>query len=101
VSGTPRNVRTGEFKKLYGLLPKNIQELGEAAFKQFLKDPSHPSLRHHPLDDKKVGSHRPGSWSVSISRRYRVLYVVEGGCNVWYWAGSHAQYDRFTGKKTG
>lgn len=56
-------------------------------------------MRHHALDDSDRGSHHAGSYSVSITRRYRAVYVIEEGVNLWYWIGSHADYDRLTGKK--
>ena len=31
--------------------------------------------------------------------RYRAVYIVDGDANVWYWVGTHADYDRFTGGK--
>lgn len=64
----------------------------------FDKDPFHPSLRHHELKDTKRGNHRPESFSVSITMKYRAIYVKQGGLNVWYWIGSHADYDTLVGK---
>ena len=97
MSGKLRNRRTADFRQQYEQLPANIQKLGVAAFKRFCDDPSHPSLRLHELGDSKRGSHLPGSRSVSITRRYRAVYVVKDGVNVWYWVGTHAEYDRFSG----
>lgn len=53
------------------------------------------------LDDTKKGKHVPGSYSVSITMQYRAIYFldVETKQNVWYWVGTHAEYDRFTGRK--
>jgi hypothetical protein len=33
--------------------------------------------------------------------QYRAIYVVdeETDQNVWYWIGTHAQYEKFTGKR--
>jgi hypothetical protein len=39
-----------------------------------------------------------GSRSVAITRRYRAIYVVDGDTNVWYWCGSHEDYNNFVGK---
>jgi hypothetical protein len=97
MNGHARNVRTAAFKERLGRLPDFIQILAEAAFAKFLEDPSHPSLRHHRLEESKKGQHQPGSFSVSITMRYRAIYVRDGDTNVWYWIGSHADYDAFTG----
>ena len=31
--------------------------------------------------------------------KYRAIGVVDGATTVWYWIGTHADYDVFTGKK--
>ena len=45
----------------------------------------HPSLHF-----KKVGSQR----SVRVGIAYRALGVERDGDVVWYWIGSHADYDK-------
>ena len=39
----------------------------------------------------------PGSFSVSVTMNYRAIFFLDGPVNVWYWIGTHADYDRFTG----
>ncbi len=99
--GSPpnRNVRNAEFRKQFARLPEEVQKLARDAFRLFREDPSHPSLRHHELADNKRGRHRQNSRSVSITLKYRAIYVVDGDANVWYWIGSHADYNVFTGRK--
>lgn len=94
-----RNVRTGDFKKLFESLPQKYQDLAGKAYKQFLKNPDHASLRRHDLEDNDKGKHRKGSVSVSITMKYRAIYFVDGTTNVWYWIGTHNDYENFTGKK--
>jgi hypothetical protein len=93
------NRRTRKFRGLFDALPQRIRELADAAFTLFQRDPDHPSLRRHALDDKNKGRHRIGSVSVSISMQYRAVYVPVDGVNVWYRIGTHAQYKVFTGSK--
>lgn len=78
------NVRTDNFRKLLEKLPANIRQAAEEAFRLFLQDPHHPILQNHELYDTKKGRHRNGSRAVSITRRYRAIYVTEGPTNVWY-----------------
>lgn len=78
-------------------LPAEIQYLTQLAFEQFVIDPSHRSLRHHELRSTRRANHREGSCSVSITRFYRAIYIKDGQTNVWYWVGSHADYNAFTG----
>lgn len=99
MNGNPRNVRTAGFKDQLARLPAAIRELADAAYQMFLEDPDHPALRHHALKDTDKGRHRAGSFSVSVTLKYRAIYVRDGDTNVWYWIGSHADYDTFTGIK--
>lgn len=69
----------------YKNIPRQIQELADRNFALIKEDPKHPSLH-----TKKVGKY----WSVRISRRYRALAVeVEDGL-LWFWIGTHAEYDK-------
>lgn len=95
---TTRNVRSAQFKKLFDGLPSHIQKLAKDAFALFRKDPDHPMLRNHALQDTAKGRHRRGSRSVRITQKYRAIYVNDGSANIWYWIGAHADYDNFVGR---
>jgi hypothetical protein len=96
-----RNRTTRQYRELYARLPRHIQELARVACLLFDQDPDHPSLRRHLLDDRKKAKHHPDSFSVSITIQYRTIYFFDEQTeqNVWYWIGTHAQYDKFTGKR--
>jgi hypothetical protein len=98
---TNRNVRNAEFRKLFSQLTGTVQEAADRAFERFEINPNHESLNLHQLEDHHRGSHRPGSWSVTFHRKYRVIFWVDEPeeTNVWYWIGSHADYDHFTGNR--
>ncbi len=97
-SSANRNVRTKEYKAYLARLPERIRRLADGAFQEFLKDPGSPGLALHDLQDNNRGQHRAGSKAVSVTLRYRAIYVVDGGDNVWYWIGSHSDYNIFTGR---
>jgi hypothetical protein len=84
---------------MFRALPVPYQQAAVAAFQMFLRNPHHPALRPHSLNPTKKGQHWPGSISVSITMGYRAIYVVRNGVNVWYWIGTHADYDKFVGRK--
>ena len=64
--------------------PAAVRELADKNYALLKQDPQHPSLHF-----KKVGRY----WSVRVGLRYRALAVeVEGGL-LWFWIGSHADYD--------
>jgi hypothetical protein len=94
-----RNVRTAEYHRLLVSLPTSVKRNADAAFMVFQQNPNHPALRRHQLQNTHRGRHRSGSWSVSVNLQYRAIYVVDGSTNVWYWIGSHSDYDTFTGCK--
>lgn len=102
VVAAKRNRRTEAHHRQFAHLDKRIQSLAKRAFRQFVANPAHPSLRWHDLDDCRRGSHMPGSFSVSITMAYRAIYFVDErtDTNVWYWIGSHADYDQFVGRKS-
>jgi hypothetical protein len=58
--------------------------LADKNFALLKSNPHHPSLQL-----KQIGRY----WSVRVSLRYRALAVeVEEGL-LWFWIGSHADYD--------
>ena len=92
------NRTTKNFRRQYSDLPSEIQLICRDYCVKFDEDPDHPSLRRKPLTDKSSTPHKDGSVSVSITMRYRAIYVTDSsGINVWYWIGSHASYNTFVG----
>ena len=81
-------------------MPAHIKEAAKEAFETFLEDPFDPSLGLHELYPAKRGKHYPQSFAVSVTFSYRAIFVIDGNTNVWYWIGSHSDYDSFIGKKT-
>jgi hypothetical protein len=94
-----KNHTTLQFRKQYARLPASIQEAVKDSCRLFDKNPHHRSLRLHLLEDRKHASHSKNSWSVSATAQHRAIYVVnEEGINLWYWIGTHADYDTYTGE---
>jgi hypothetical protein len=78
---------TVQFRKLFANLPEPIQQQTRKAYQQFKQDPSYPSLRF-----KKVHSKLP-IYSARINRDYRAIGQLEEDTLIWFWVGSHAEYD--------
>lgn len=73
------------FWDCYEALPATIREQADKCFELLKQDPKHPSLHF-----KKIGSR----WSARVGLGYRALALeIEDGF-LWYWIGSHADYDR-------
>jgi mRNA-degrading endonuclease RelE of RelBE toxin-antitoxin system len=79
---------TAQFRKLFADLPEQVQEQTRAAYRQFKENPSYPSLRF-----KKVHPELP-IYSARISKSYRVVGQLDGDTVIWFWVGSHTEYDR-------
>jgi hypothetical protein len=73
------------FWDYYRKLPHSIQELADAHFVLLKENPSHPSLHF-----KKIGKYR----SVRIGMHYRALAAEISEGLLWFWIGSHADYDK-------
>jgi mRNA-degrading endonuclease RelE of RelBE toxin-antitoxin system len=79
---------TERFRHALRDLPPEIQDQARTAYRRFQQDPMHPSLRFRQLH-----STRP-IYSARIGLQYRALGVRENETIVWFWIGSHAEYDR-------
>jgi len=69
-------------------LPSHVRQQARDAYELFRDNPSHPGLRF-----KKVNSD-PDVYSARIGIGYRAVGVLAGDAIVWYWIGSHADYDK-------
>ena len=72
------------FWDAYQKLPAHVRELADKNLAILKHDTRHPSLHF-----KKVG----GYWSVRVGTRYRALGVRVDEAIVWFWIGSHSDYD--------
>jgi hypothetical protein len=78
--------RNAEFLSLYSALPLSVRASADKQYELLKQDPRHPSLHF-----KKVGDY----WSVRVDGGHRALAnEVDRGVFVWFWIGSHADYDR-------
>jgi hypothetical protein len=79
---------TRSFRAAFAALPEEIQAQARRAYRIFREKPSHPSLRFKKVDPLE------NVYSVRIGLGYRALGVLEGSVVIWFWIGSHAEYDR-------
>ena len=79
---------TPRFRAAFDDLPEKVQHSARRAYRTFLKNPSHPSLHF-----KQVHAVRP-IFSARVALGYRALCVRDGEEFIWFWIGSHADYDR-------
>jgi hypothetical protein len=79
-----RHAASPAFWQAYEKLPANVRALADKNYALLKENPQHPSLHF-----KKVGRF----WSVRVGLRYRALAVEADDALVWFWIGSHADYD--------
>jgi hypothetical protein len=80
-----RHRASARFWRAYEGLPREVQEVADAAFALLKRDPRHPSLHF-----KKVGRF----WSARAGAHHRALAVQDDQDLVWFWIGRHDEYDR-------
>jgi len=69
----------------YKQLPLSVQDLADKNFELLKTDPKHPSLHL-----KKVGKY----WSARVGRKHRTIAVEIDEGLIWFWIGTHPEYDR-------
>lgn len=74
-----------QFWRLYRQLSPELRALADKNFQLLKADPKHPSLHF-----KKIGR----LWSVRVGAHYRALGLDKTEGVVWFWIGSHADYDK-------
>ena len=75
---------TVDFWDCFNLLPEAVRRLATANYAMLRADARHPSLHF-----KRVGR----LWSVRVGIGHRALAINGDGGPIWFWIGSHADYD--------
>ena len=76
-----------DFRRDFARLPERVQKQAREAYRLFKSDPTHPSLKF-----KKLQPHED-LWSVRITSEYRAIGRWRGDVILWFFIGSHADYD--------
>jgi len=71
---------------MFARLPDPVQALARKQFKLWRENPRHRSLKFKPLKEQY--------WSVRIDKGYRAVADWEGEVPVWFWIGSHDEYEK-------
>ena len=79
---------TRKFWRLFSDLPLDTQRDAKRAYRLFQDNPSHPGLQFKKLEGED------NIYSVRIGLEYRALAVMTKDRVVWYWIGTHSEYDR-------
>ena len=79
---------TKRFRKAFSKLPDPLKRQTRQAYRLFLENPRHPSLRF-----KQVHSVLP-VYSARVSLVYPVVGVLKDDTVIWFWVGIHAEYEK-------
>jgi hypothetical protein len=80
--------RSKSFVDLLAELSPEVAEQAKEACRVWSKNQSHPGLRFKKIQNLQ------DVWSVRVSRNYRAVGAKDGNTIVWFWIGSHAEYDQ-------
>ena len=72
---------------MFADLPEQVQEQTRKAYRQFKQDPNYPSLRFKKVHPRLL------IYSARINRDYRAVGQLDDGTVIWFWVGSHAEYN--------
>jgi hypothetical protein len=80
-----RHFASPQFWHMYRRLPPDVRTLADKNFQLLKADARHPSLHFKKIDRL---------WSVRVGAHYRALGFDRPEGVVWFWVGSHADYDK-------
>lgn len=76
------------FWRHFNDLPSELQQLARDNYELLKANPQHPSLHF-----KRVGKY----WSVRIGSDFRALGIDSRNGILWFWIGTHEEYERLIG----
>ncbi len=85
-----RHYTSPSFWECYDNLPSNIRELADKNYELLKQNSDHPSLHF-----KKIQNY----FSVRVGIKHRALGIEINENVLWFWIGSHADYDKLLLRK--
>lgn len=82
-----QSYRTEKFRKLFDALPETIRDRARTVYASWKINPHHPSHSFKQIAGTK------DIYSIRIGLNYRALGVKTEDKIIWFWIGSHEQYN--------
>lgn len=82
-----KSVTTIRFRQALERLPNKVQQKARRTYHLWQENPQHPSINF-----KQIHSNEP-IYSVRIGIGYRALGTLNDQTMVWFWIGSHEDYN--------
>lgn len=81
------SVTTDRFRKAFAKLPQDIQSRARKAYKLWKQNNNHAGLHFKQVVND------PPIFSVRIGLSYRAIGVKKEDTLIWFWIGSHEDYN--------
>ncbi len=78
---------TERFRKAMSLLPADIQQRARKTYQLWKENNNHPGLHFKQVHSTEI------IYSVRIGLSYRALGVKQNDAIIWFWIGSHEEYN--------
>ncbi len=82
-----KSVTTERFRKSFANLPHEIQERARKSYNLWKQDRNHPGLHFKQVHNQQQ------IYSIRVGLSYRALGVRQGDTMIWFWIGSHEDYN--------
>lgn len=79
---------TRQFWRLFSDLSPIVRREAQEAYRLFRANPAHPGLQFKKLQGEG------DIYSARIGLNYRALAIMRKNRVLWYWIGTHSDYDR-------
>jgi hypothetical protein len=79
---------TQGFRKGLSKLPDSVRLQARIAYRQFMKNPYHPSLQFKSIHETDP------IYSARINLDYRAVGIMNDNEIVWFWIGPNSEYDK-------
>jgi hypothetical protein len=80
--------RTEKFRKAFDALPESVKDKAREAYNTWRTNPNFPSLAFKQVSGVK------DIYSIRIGLNYRALAVKDDSTFIWFWIGSHEDYNK-------
>ena len=83
-----RSRATKRFWNCFASLPPDIQQRARKSFQLWQDNHRHPAVRFKQIRPN------PSIYSARIGLGWRALGLLEGDTVIWFWIGSHSDYEQ-------
>jgi hypothetical protein len=87
------SIATQKFWKCFELLPSEIQDKAKQTYHGWKADPFNPQFSFKQMNSKRA------VFSIRIALKYRALAIKQNNTKIWFWIGSHEDYNNLVNER--